>query len=75
MKELELRVQDSIFVVAALCFSGDGGFSFEARFLCGVLAVLELTLHTRLVSNSENPPASASSIKGVCHYFWALFFF
>jgi hypothetical protein len=45
---------------------------FETGFLCAVLAVLELTLYTRLVSNSEIhlplPPKPSAGIKGVCHH-------
>ncbi|GAB1291159.1 Fanconi anemia group D2 protein homolog [Apodemus speciosus] len=34
-------------------------------FLCVALAVLELTLETRLASNSRDPPASASQVLGL----------
>ena len=41
-------------------------FFFETGFLCIVLAVLELTLQTRLASNSEiHPPVSASQVLGL----------
>jgi hypothetical protein len=39
---------------------------FETGFLCVALAVLELTLYTRLaLKNSRNPPASASRELGL----------
>ena len=40
-------------------------FIFESGFLCVTLAVLELTLYTRLASNSEIPPASVSRVVGL----------
>jgi hypothetical protein len=42
-------------------------FVFETAFLCIALAVLELTLYTRLASNSEIRLPSAG-IKGVHHH-------
>jgi hypothetical protein len=38
---------------------------FETWFLCIALAVLELTLYTRLASELRNPPASASRVLGL----------
>jgi hypothetical protein len=40
-----------VFLVLVLVFWGCGGF--ETGFLCVALAVLELTLQTRLASDSE----------------------
>ena len=47
---------------------------FESGFLCVALAVLELTLKTRLASNSDIHLLCLPSagIKGVCHYLQAL---
>jgi hypothetical protein len=39
-------------------------FGFSRQFLCVALAVLDLTLYTRLASNSD-PPASASQVLGL----------
>jgi hypothetical protein len=45
-----------VFVVVALVWF------FETGFLCVALAVLELTLYTKL---ARNPPASASQVLGL----------
>jgi hypothetical protein len=46
-------------------------WGLETGFLCGALAVLELTLQTRLASNSQRFTClclSSAGIKGVCHH-------
>ena len=50
------------FVCLFVCF---GFVFFETGFLCVALAVLELTLKTRLASNSDLP--DSAEIKGVSH--------
>jgi hypothetical protein len=45
-------------------------FVFETRFLCIVLAILELTLYTRRASNSEI--CLTAGIKGMHHHCPAL---
>jgi hypothetical protein len=60
---------------AGLCgcvclFAVDAALQFsETGFLCVSLAVLELTVYTRLVLNSEIclPLPPSVGIKGVCH--------
>ena len=60
-------------------FGGDGGFLFlfiylffESGFLCVALAVLELTLQTRLALNSERSSCFYlfARIKSVHHHTW-----
>jgi len=48
---------------------------FESRILCIALAVLELTLYTRLTSNSQTSTClwlPCVGIKGVCHHHQAI---
>jgi hypothetical protein len=75
MKELKIRVKTALSLLLFCGLMETVVLVLRQRVFCVVLDVLELTLHTRLASKLENLPASAfaSTIKGVCYNFPALF--